>query len=175
MLERFTIKNDSFLEKTKQCVNRAFMECRKVSCRPSRCVAGLSTFRHPASGAYGASFRLQTSIGCGNTRTSVIVDGCTEIVQTVVRCRSPLEAVTMRTAEFAHTFLFRCPVCNGASTVVCFKSESNLETADEDIFRAKCLCGWIGELNGFMAVRHWVVEWEPVGLRKRLSRSARAA
>ena len=81
----------------------------------------------------------------------------------------------MRTAEFVHAFLFRCPLCHGALTAMCFKSESNLETADEEIFRSKCDCGWIGELSGFMAVRHWVIEWEPVGLRKRPLRSAKAA
>lgn len=72
---------------------------------------------------------------------------------------SPLELVTMRTAEFAHAFLFRCPVCHGASTVVCFKSETNLETTDEKILdqnvfaagrgRIEWLYGYaIGSLNG---------------------------
>ncbi len=66
----------------------------------------------------------------------------------------------MQTTEYAHIFLFRCPACHGALTSICFKSESNLEMADEHVFRPACDCGWTGELLGFMAVRHWVQERE---------------
>ena len=66
--------------------------------------------------------------------------------------------------EFAHVFLFRCPACHGALSAVCFNSESNLETADDYVFRPSCDCAWTGELNGFMAVRHWVQSWEPRAL-----------
>jgi len=69
------------------------------------------------------------------------------------------------TEEYAHVFLLRCPACHGALTSVCFKSEGNLETADEHVFRPTCDCGWTGELAGFVAVRHWVQAWESVGSR----------
>jgi hypothetical protein len=69
------------------------------------------------------------------------------------------------TEEYAHVFLFRCPVCHGALTSVCFKSESNLETADTHVFRPTCDCGWTGELAGFVAVSHWVQFWESLGSR----------
>jgi len=70
-------------------------------------------------------------------------------------------------AEFAHVFLFRCPSCHGALSSTCFKSESNLEMADEDGFRLACDCSWTGELSGFMAVRHWVHLWAPVAAQDR--------
>jgi len=53
--------------------------------------------------------------------------------------------------EYGHVFLFRCHACHGALTSACFTSESNLEMADEHIFRHTCDCGWTGELTGFMA------------------------
>jgi len=56
----------------------------------------------------------------------------------------------MQKAEYAHVFLFRCPGCHGALTSVCFKSESNLETADVHVFRPTCDCGWTGELAGLL-------------------------
>jgi len=71
----------------------------------------------------------------------------------------------MQTTVYAHVFLFRCPACHGALTSVSFNSEYNLETADSYVFRPQCDCGWTGELVGFMAVRHWVQEWEAVAVR----------
>jgi hypothetical protein len=71
----------------------------------------------------------------------------------------------VRIAEYAHVFLFRCEACHGALTSVCFESESNLETADEQVFHAACDCGWMGELTGFLAVRHWVHFWEVVAVK----------
>ena len=66
----------------------------------------------------------------------------------------------MEAMEYAHVFLFRCPACHGGLTAVCFNFESNLETADGQVLRRTCDCGWTGELVGFMAVRHWVQPWE---------------
>jgi hypothetical protein len=59
----------------------------------------------------------------------------------------------------------RCPACHGALMAMCFKPESNLEMADENVFWPTCDCGWTGELVGFMAVRHWVQPWESIGVR----------
>jgi hypothetical protein len=69
-------------------------------------------------------------------------------------------------AEFAHVFLFRCSSCHGALTSMCFTAESNLEMADEQVFRLTCDCRWTGELTGFMAVRHWVQAWELIGAQQ---------
>jgi len=77
----------------------------------------------------------------------------------------PFRGIIVRTAEFAHVFLFRCPACHGAVTSVCFNSESNLEMADEEVLRPTCDCGWSGELSGFMAVRHWVHSWEAIAVK----------
>jgi hypothetical protein len=81
----------------------------------------------------------------------------------------------MHTAEYAHIFLFRCPACLGALTSVCFNSESNLETADDNVFRPKCDCGWSGALSGFLAVRHWVQPWESASTKQTPETSSRAA
>jgi hypothetical protein len=70
----------------------------------------------------------------------------------------------VRAAALAHVFLFRCPACHGAVPAVCFNSEYNLETADAYVFRPHCECGWTGELVGFMAIGHWVQEWESVAV-----------
>jgi len=77
----------------------------------------------------------------------------------------------VRTAEFAHVFLFRCPACHGAVTSMCFNSENNLETADAEVLRLTCDCGWKGELNGFMAVRHWVHSWEVIAVKNEVERA----
>jgi hypothetical protein len=81
----------------------------------------------------------------------------------------------MQTTEYAHVFLFRCPECHGALTSVCFKPESNLETADAHPFRVTCDCRWTGELLGFMAVRHWVQPWESAGIKEAAESSSQAA
>jgi hypothetical protein len=75
------------------------------------------------------------------------------------------------TDQFAHVFLFRCSACHGALTTVCFNSESNLESADANVFRPTCDCGWEGELTGFMAVRHWVQPWESAAVPQTQARS----
>jgi len=75
-----------------------------------------------------------------------------------------------RMAEYAHVFLFRCESCDGALTSVCF-TECNLETADEQVFRSACDCGWTGELMGFVAVRHWVHSWEAVAVENMANRA----
>ncbi len=77
----------------------------------------------------------------------------------------------MRTAQFAHVFLFRCPACHGAIPALCFNSESSLEMADAYLFRPMCDCGWTGELVGFVAVRHWVQPWESVEVRNTAGQS----
>ena len=77
----------------------------------------------------------------------------------------------VRSGEFAHVFLFRCPECHGAITSLCFHSESNLEMADEEVFRPACDCGWAGELSGFMAVRHWVQSWEAFAAKHEAERA----
>ena len=76
-----------------------------------------------------------------------------------------------RMAEYAHVFLFRCESCDGALTSVCFKTECNLETADEQVFRSACDCGWTGELMGFVAVRHWVQSWETITVKDTVERA----
>jgi hypothetical protein len=77
----------------------------------------------------------------------------------------------VRIAEYAHVFLFRCDACHSALTSVCFESEGNLETADEQVFRSACDCGWAGELTGFVAVRHWVHCWESVTVKDTAGRT----
>lgn len=76
-----------------------------------------------------------------------------------------------RIAEYAHVFLFRCNACHSALTSVCFESEGNLETADQQVFRSRCDCGWAGELTGFVAVCHWVHFWEEVAVKDKGDRT----
>jgi hypothetical protein len=83
----------------------------------------------------------------------------------------PFRGIIVRTDEFAHVFLFRCPACHGAITSVCFNSENNLEMADEEVLRPTCDCGWTGEMSGFMAVRHWVQSWEAVAVKDMAQRA----
>jgi hypothetical protein len=91
------------------------------------------------------------------------------VIRSVLRIL--LQGIVVRTAEFAHVFLFRCPECHGAIASVCFNFENSLEMADEEIFRPTCDCGWIGELNGFMAMRHWVQSWETITVKDTVERA----
>ena len=67
---------------------------------------------------------------------------------------------------FAHVLLFKCPQCSRPLASACYNTERSLETADAHWFNPHCHCGWIGNVSGMTAVKHWVVEWErtpPVG------------
>ena len=66
---------------------------------------------------------------------------------------------------YVHFFLFRCPGCKGFLARVCASPESNLEYADAHLFCLQCQCGWIKQLPGFAATRHWVELGEYIDLR----------
>ena len=72
--------------------------------------------------------------------------------------------VVVRKEVYAHFFLFTCSACRGHLASVCSSSQRNLEPAEGHIFSLHCHCGWIGELAGFMALRHWVELGEHIDL-----------
>jgi len=70
----------------------------------------------------------------------------------------------VRKEIYAHFFLFRCETCGGFLASVCSSSQRNLEPADAHIFNLHCHCGWMGELAGISALRHWVEMGEHIDL-----------
>jgi hypothetical protein len=76
----------------------------------------------------------------------------------------------MQTApnQFAHVFLFACPICYRPIVTVCNSGSRSLEVADSHEFHSVCYCGWNGTLLGVQALKHWLEPWTdkaPVGVR----------
>jgi hypothetical protein len=74
----------------------------------------------------------------------------------------------MQTAaeQFAHVLLFSCPECRRPLASACASTEKNLENADAHWFNPHCHCGWIGDVVGVTALKHWVEPWKskaPIG------------
>lgn len=74
----------------------------------------------------------------------------------------------MKTAppQFAHVFLFACPVCFRPLVAACNSTSRNLEVADSFNFSSQCHYGWSGDVIGMKAKSHWVEAWfneAPVG------------
>jgi hypothetical protein len=65
--------------------------------------------------------------------------------------------------EFLHVLVFRCPKCSRPLAVSCISDKRTLEAADAHLFNPHCHCGWTGSLAGFIAAKHWVEPWEPLG------------
>jgi len=66
------------------------------------------------------------------------------------------------TRLFVHVLLFRCPRCGGPVTAARLSKDLDREDVALRIFKEACKCGWSGNLNGLIAVQHWVEPWEQV-------------
>jgi hypothetical protein len=62
--------------------------------------------------------------------------------------------------QYAHVLLFACPHCGRPLSAACVSVKSNLEGAQAEFFAPHCPCGWIGEVPGATALRHWVEPWD---------------
>jgi hypothetical protein len=65
--------------------------------------------------------------------------------------------------QFAHVLLFTCPHCGRPLASACASNNRNLEVADAHWFQPHCFCGWVGDVAGMVAVKHWVEPWEGKG------------
>lgn len=62
--------------------------------------------------------------------------------------------------QFAHVLLFSCPQCRSPLASACASTKKNLEQADAQWFSPRCHCGWMGDVIGVTAVKHWVEPWQ---------------
>jgi hypothetical protein len=65
----------------------------------------------------------------------------------------------MNSQRFAHVLLFRCPDCGSPISLALATGERNMEQVDSRSFALQCNCGWIGNLIGLAARKHWVETW----------------
>jgi hypothetical protein len=65
----------------------------------------------------------------------------------------------MTDTMFAHSLLFQCEACNGPIAISVASSDRGLEAVDGTSLRVACGCGWVENLMGVNARRHWVVRW----------------
>lgn len=65
----------------------------------------------------------------------------------------------MTETMFAHSLLFQCEACNGPIAISVTSTDRGLEAVDGTSLRVACGCGWVENLMGVSARRHWVVEW----------------
>ena len=65
--------------------------------------------------------------------------------------------------QFAHVLLFTCPDCGRPLASACASNNRNLEVADAHWFQPHCYCGWLGDVAGILAVKHWVEPWAGKG------------
>jgi hypothetical protein len=68
--------------------------------------------------------------------------------------------------QFAHVFLFACPICSRPLVTVCNSEHRSLEIPEGRQFHPACHCGWNGTLVGVQALKHWLEPWSaaaPVG------------
>ena len=61
---------------------------------------------------------------------------------------------------YVHLLLFRCKRCKEPFAIPVTSTASNLEKIDGDTYSVECNCGWLQNLLGVEAVRHWVTPWE---------------
>jgi hypothetical protein len=61
---------------------------------------------------------------------------------------------------YVHLLLFRCKRCKEPFAIPVTSPASNLEKIDGDTYSVECNCGWLQNLLGVEAVRHWVTPWE---------------
>jgi hypothetical protein len=45
-------------------------------------------------------------------------------------------------------------------TAVCSSQNMDREHVAIRTFKPACKCGWSGDVNGLMAIQHWVEPWE---------------
>ncbi len=65
----------------------------------------------------------------------------------------------MTETMFAHSLLFQCEACNGPIAISVTSTDRGLEAVDGAPLRVACGCGWVENLMGVSARRHWVVKW----------------
>jgi hypothetical protein len=65
----------------------------------------------------------------------------------------------MTETMFAHSLLFQCEACNGPIAISVTSTDRGLEAVDGTSLRVACGCGWVENLMGVSARRHWVVRW----------------
>jgi hypothetical protein len=68
--------------------------------------------------------------------------------------------MNMKHVPYVHLLLFRCKRCDKPLAIPVVCEEGNLEKIDGDIYEVKCNCGWLENLLGVEASRHWVAPWE---------------
>ena len=61
---------------------------------------------------------------------------------------------------YVHLLLFRCKQCNKPVSISGISEAGNLEVIDGHTYEVECRCGWLEDLLGVEALRHWVVPWE---------------
>ena len=61
---------------------------------------------------------------------------------------------------YVHLLLFCCKQCNKPVSISGVSDVGNLEEIDGNTYEVECRCGWLENLLGVEALRHWVVPWE---------------
>ena len=67
-----------------------------------------------------------------------------------------------RPPSFVHLLLFQCPRCGQPIPLAVTSDTRSLETVDARSAITKCECGWIRNMVGASAKRHWVEPWESI-------------
>ena len=60
---------------------------------------------------------------------------------------------------YVHLLLFKCAVCKDPLVIPVMSDEYNLEGIDGGNYDLSCDCGWVENLVGLEAVRHYVAPW----------------
>jgi hypothetical protein len=61
---------------------------------------------------------------------------------------------------FVHMLLFECPGCGAAIATTLTSEHGSPEEADREEIALRCECDWTGQVLGFAAKRHFVIDWE---------------
>ena len=61
---------------------------------------------------------------------------------------------------YVHLLLFCCKRCNKPVSISGISEVGNLEEIDGHTYEVECRCGWVENLLGVEALRHWVIPWE---------------
>lgn len=65
-----------------------------------------------------------------------------------------------RSAEpFVHILLFECHECGCPVPAALTSDRKSMEDIDARAIRVSCRCGWVEQVSGTEARRHWVDDW----------------